>query len=100
MTVVLLQSERPEFTVQHRGWQHQVSPCSKDCDATSLFGCQDARVRSHNVMPRDAMMMSVMIDAPTSDQVAIWYSMRGLGVGSGVVVTSTVKHRLQYSCTK
>jgi len=43
-------------------------------------------------MPRDAMMMSVMIDAPTSDQVAIWYSMRGLGVGSGVVVTSTVKH--------
>jgi len=37
-------------------------------------------------------MMRVIMDAPTSDHVAIWYSMRGLGVGSGVVVTSTVKH--------
>ena len=80
---------------KHQGWRHHVSPCNNDCDVASLLGCQDARVRSHNVMPRDAMMMRVMIDAPTSIHVAIWYSMRGLGVGSGVVVTSTVKQILQ-----
>ena len=34
------------------------------------------------------MTMSVMNEAPTSDQVAIWYSTRGRGVGCGVVVTA------------
>jgi len=77
---------------KHQGWQHQISPCNSDCEAASLGGCHDARVRSHNVMPRDAIMMSVMMHAPTRDHVAIWYSMRGLGVGSGVVVTNTVQH--------
>jgi len=41
-------------------------------------------------MPSAAMMIRVMTDAPTNDHVAIWNSMRGLGVGSGVVVTGTI----------
>ena len=77
-----------QFTFIHAGWQHQRSPCSNDCDAGSPLGCHNDRVRRYNVMPSDTMMMRVMMDAPTSDHVAIWYSMRGLGV----VVTGTVKH--------
>jgi len=76
----------------HPGRRHQVSPCNNESVTAGLLGCHDDRVRNHNVMPRDAIMMSVMNDAPTNDHVAIWYSMRGLGVGSGVVVTSTINH--------
>lgn len=71
------------------GCRHQRPPCNNDLDAGSLLGCHNAPVRSHNVMPSDAIMIRVMTDAPTKDHVAIWYSMRGRGVGSGVVVTNT-----------
>ena len=83
---------RLQIMFVYAGWRHQISPCNNDCDAGSPLGCHNDRVRNHNVMPRDTMMMRVITDAPTSDHVAIWYSMRGLGVGSGVVVTSTIKH--------
>ena len=83
---------RLQMTSVYAGWRHQRSPCNNDCCAGSPLGCHNDRVRNHNVMPRDTMMMRVMTDAPTSDHVAIWYSMRGRGVGSGVVVTSTTKH--------
>jgi len=82
------------------GRRHQRPLRSSDWDAAGLAGCHnDARVRSHNVIPRDAIMMSVMTDAPTNDHVAIWYSMRGRGVGSGVVVTNTNNKTLVYCIT-
>ena len=59
-----------------------------------LFVCAQRNVlllRRHSVMARATMIKTVMTATPTRDQVAVWYSNWGRGVGIGVVVTERKK---------